>query len=182
MEKMNVERFKRAVFNLLQTSYIENWDFVQKLDINYDKELDKFFLNVTFKDGLNKKEQEDLLDDSWLAIFNFFRVPVYLVNKSLNEIHNNLKEQREKKVSNKILQGFLDSLQIEGLCGYMLVDENKDKPEVILILDIDWLLKSELLTHHLASRLRWKVKQEIEKWLDMDVYIGSIAKKCDELD
>ena len=57
MEKMNVERFKRAVFNLLQTSYIENWDFVQKLDINYDKELDKFFLNVTFKDGLNKKEK-----------------------------------------------------------------------------------------------------------------------------
>ena len=42
------------------------------------------------------------------------------------------------------------------------------------------LKKIQIRPESIARKLRERVKDEIKKWLGVDVYVGSIARKCNE--
>ena len=85
----------------------------------------------------------------------------------------------EQKV--KILEKFLESYNIEGICGFW-VDKNynDETPVVYIIIDIDWIKEIQTKPEFVAKRIRIGVKEDIKKWLGIDVHTGSIARKCDE--
>jgi hypothetical protein len=49
-----------------------------------------------------------------------------------------------------------------------------------VILDIDFIQNSNTKPEFVARMFRNGVKNEIQKWLGIDVYVGSTAKKCNE--
>ena len=90
-------------------------------------------------------------------------------------------DKHEKTI--KILESFLSDKEVDGVCGYMVdPDDSNDSIQVIVILDIDYIQKANTKPGFVAKMIREGVKQEIKKWLGLDVYVGSIAKKCDEIE
>ena len=52
---------------------------------------------------------------------------------------------------------------------------------VVVILDIDWIKKIQAKPGFVANRLRQRVKQEVKNFLGIDVTVGSVGEKCDEV-
>lgn len=82
----------------------------------------------------------------------------------------------------KLLESFLSDKEVDGVCGYMVDSDDKDSIQVIVILDIDYIKEANTKPGFVARMIREGVRQEIKKWLGLDVYVGSIAKKCDEIE
>jgi len=82
----------------------------------------------------------------------------------------------------KLLESFLSDYSIEGVCGFWVDDELDVLSNyfVVVILDIDWIQKIQTKPEFVAKRFRDRIKEEIKKYLGMDVTIGSVAKKCVE--
>ena len=71
----------------------------------------------------------------------------------------------------------------KGVCGYTVIpDYGEDSIQVIVVLDIDYIKEANTKPGFVARMIREGVKQEIKKWLGLDVYVGSTAKKCNEPD
>jgi len=87
-------------------------------------------------------------------------------------------ENREKTV--KLLESFLSDKQVDGVCGYIVDPDGEGPIQVIVVLDIDYIKEANTKPGFIARMIRQGVKQEIEKWIGFDVYVGSTAKKCDE--
>jgi len=87
-------------------------------------------------------------------------------------------ENREKTV--KLLESFLSDKQVDGVCGYIVDPDGEGPIQVIVILDIDYIKKANTKPGFIARMIRQGVKQEIEKWIGFDVYVGSTARKCEE--
>jgi len=87
-------------------------------------------------------------------------------------------ENREKTV--KLLESFLSDKQVDGVCGYIVDPDGEGPIQVIVILDIDYIKEANTKPGFIARMIRQGVKQEIEKWIGFDVYVGSTAKKCEE--
>lgn len=87
-------------------------------------------------------------------------------------------ENREKTV--KLLESFLSDKQVDGVCGYIVDPDGEGQIQVIVVLDIDYIKEANTKPGFIARMIRQGVKQEIEKWIGFDVYVGSTAKKCDE--
>jgi hypothetical protein len=87
-------------------------------------------------------------------------------------------KNREKTV--KLLESFLSDKEVDGVCGYMVDPDGEGPIQVIVVLDIDYIKEANTNPGFIAKMIREGVKQEIKKWIGMDVYVGSIAKKCDE--
>lgn len=87
-------------------------------------------------------------------------------------------ENREKTV--KLLESFLSDKQVDGVCGYIVDPDGEGLIQVIVVLDIDYIKKANTKPGFIARMIRQGVKQEIEKWIGFDVYVGSTAKKCEE--
>jgi len=87
-------------------------------------------------------------------------------------------ENREKTV--KLLESFLSEKQVDGVCGYIVDPDGEGLIQVIVVLDIDYIKKANTKPGFIARMIRQGVKQEIEKWIGFDVYVGSTAKKCEE--
>ena len=83
----------------------------------------------------------------------------------------------------QLLNQFMGNLDVEGICGFW-VDEEPDENDMIwvyIIIDWDWVNDSPTEPTFIAKRMRLGVKEEIKKFLGVDVMIGSIARKCNEL-
>ena len=89
-------------------------------------------------------------------------------------------ENREKTV--KLLESFLSDKEVDGVCGYMVDPDGEGQIQVIVVLDIDYIQEANTKPGFIAKMIREGVKQEIKKWLGLDVYVGSTAKKCDEIE
>jgi hypothetical protein len=89
-------------------------------------------------------------------------------------------ENREKTV--KLLESFLSDKKVDGVCGYMVDPDGEGPIQVIVVLDIDYIQEANTKPGFIAKMIREGVKQEIKKWLGIDVYVGSTAKKCDEIE
>jgi hypothetical protein len=87
-------------------------------------------------------------------------------------------ESRKKTI--KLLESFLSDKEVEGICGYMIDPDGEGPIQVIVVLDIDYIKEANTKPGFIAKMIREGVKQEIKKWLGLDVYVGSTAKKCDE--
>jgi len=87
-------------------------------------------------------------------------------------------ENREKMV--KLLDLFLSHKKVDGVCGYIVDPDVEGSIQVIVVLDIDYIQEFKTITSFMAKMIREGVKQEIKKWVGFDVYVGSIAKKCEE--
>lgn len=87
-------------------------------------------------------------------------------------------ENREKTV--KLLESFLSDKQVDGVCGYIVDPDGEGQIQVIVVLDIDYIKEANTKPGFIARMIRQGVKQEIEKWIGFDVYVGSTARKCEE--
>jgi len=89
-------------------------------------------------------------------------------------------ETREKTI--KLLESFLSDKEVDGVCGYMVDPDGEGPIQVIVILDIDYIQAANTKPGFVARMIREGVRQEIKKWLGLDVYVGSMAKKCDSIE
>lgn len=82
-----------------------------------------------------------------------------------------------------LLEGFLETLEMEGICGFFLDKEPDDFDNywVYVILDLDWINSSNTKPGFLANRMRIAVRDEIKNYLGVDVRVGSISKKCSDV-
>ena len=89
-------------------------------------------------------------------------------------------DKHQKTIS--LLETFLSDKVVDGVCGYMVVpDDGEDSIQVIVVLDIDYINQANTKPGFVAKMIRNGVKQEIKKWLGIDVYVGSTTKKCDSV-
>lgn len=105
------------------------------------------------------------------------------MNKKNYSIEDNVKlfivmNNRENIV--KMLETFLSEKEVEGVCGYIVDPVPGDKIQVIVVLDIDYVLNANTKPGFVSRMIREGVRQEIKKWIGLDVYVGSIAKKCED--
>ena len=88
-------------------------------------------------------------------------------------------DERDKTV--KLLESFLSEKEVEGVCGYIVDPDGEDSIQVIVVLDNDYIEEANTKPGFIAKMIREGVRKEIKKWLNLDVYVGSISKKCNEL-
>jgi hypothetical protein len=89
-------------------------------------------------------------------------------------------KSREKTV--KLLESFLSDKEVDGVCGYMVDPDGEGPIQVIVVLDINYIQEANTKPGFIARMIREGVKQEIKKWLGLNIYVGSTAKKCDEIE
>jgi len=89
-------------------------------------------------------------------------------------------ENREKTV--KLLESFLSDKEVDGVCGYIVDPDGEGQIQVIVVIDIDYIQEANTKPGFIAKMMREGVKQEIKKWLGLDIYVGSTAKKCDKIE
>lgn len=77
------------------------------------------------------------------------------------------------------LSNFLETKKFDGVCGFW-IDESSDIPTAYLVLDIDFINSIPTKPGFIAKRIRDGVREEIKKWVGLDVYVGSVARKCSE--
>lgn len=81
-----------------------------------------------------------------------------------------------------LLEKFVSTLNVEGVCGFW-VDEEKDENElywVYMIIDLDWLEEFTSKPEFVVHRMKIGLREEIKKWLGINVMVGSAVKKCFE--
>ena len=83
-------------------------------------------------------------------------------------------ENREKTVN--LLESFLSDKQVDGVCGYIVDPDGEGPIQVIVVLDIDYIQEANTKPGFIARMIKQGVKQEIEKWIGFDVYVGSTAR------
>ena len=89
-------------------------------------------------------------------------------------------DKHQKTIS--LLETFLSDKVVDGVCGYMVVpDDGEDSIQVIVVLDIDYINQANTKPGFVEKMIRNGVKQEIQKWLGIDAYVGSTTKKCDSV-
>jgi hypothetical protein len=85
---------------------------------------------------------------------------------------------RQKTV--RVLETFLSELEVDGVCGYIVDPDGEGPIQVIVVLDIDYIKEANTKPGFVGKMIREGVKHEIQKWLGIDVFVGSTAKKCNE--
>lgn len=85
----------------------------------------------------------------------------------------------EVQKQSKIVDNFMKSKNWEGLCGYWMVEDEKG-PNLVIVIDVNWLVKVHFHPEMVAKRFRQEVRDEILKWTGLDAYVGSTARDCDK--
>lgn len=85
----------------------------------------------------------------------------------------------------KILESFLETYTMDGVCSFFVDSEEsaeheEDRIAVYMVLDLDWVNKEITKPGFVANRMRAGLKEEIKKYTGIDVYVGSTARKCEE--
>ena len=81
----------------------------------------------------------------------------------------------------KLLEKFMDNLDMDGICGFWIDDEPDihDMYWVYIILDSDFIEGTK--PGFVAKRASNYLKSEIKKYTNIDVQIGTTTRKCSEL-
>jgi hypothetical protein len=82
----------------------------------------------------------------------------------------------------KLLEDFLKNLDIEGVCGFWISEEEDQILAVYLIFDQEWFSNFSEDRYFVGRKIRKSVRDEIKRWFDVNVFVGSISKKCEEKD
>lgn len=82
----------------------------------------------------------------------------------------------------RLLENFMSELQISGICGFWVDEEEDDHGMywVYIILDEDNLEDHPTKPGYVANKYRLGVQSEIKNFLGLDVRVGSISKSCSE--
>ena len=83
--------------------------------------------------------------------------------------------EREQEI--KILNSFLSTFEMDGVCGFW-VDETSDILMVYMVINLEWLREIQTKPEFVAKRMRLFVSSEIEKFTGLKVQVGSTAKNC----
>lgn len=169
-----IELVKRAI----DSAEILNKQYIKTIDVVEDRFTDdEIIVKVRFHhDMLSNWGRDETLDDIWQTVYNYTGIPVGLVN--LNKLDNKTVTESEDKTP-KILEKFMENLEIEGICGFW-VDPEEDiqgRYWVYLIIDKDWLENQEKP----LQRMKNNLQKEIKKFLNVDVMIGITVRKCSEM-
>lgn len=87
-----------------------------------------------------------------------------------------------KEQTKKILKLFLETYEVDGVCGFFIDDEENsedDRLAVYMIIDENWLKQTQTKPGFVGKRMRDGIQEEIKKWLGIDVYVGSTVRKCE---
>lgn len=168
---------------IIEDAPIKNKEFVKKIKVVANKFYDDD-VSIEFSfhhDVLDTTQREEFMNDVWSLIFNYLDTPVFLVQV---DEKGKMNENDDKEI--KLLTEFMENLDVEGICGFF-IDPEHDEHDFIwvyIILDLDWLNDNQHPTKpgFVANRMRNGVKEEIKKYLGLDVRVGSVAKKCDDVD
>ena len=81
----------------------------------------------------------------------------------------------------KLLEKFLSTYEVEGVCHLWLgvAPDDNGIPWVYMKLDEDWI--EGYNSDFIVKRMKQGVKDEIKKYLDIDVQILATTGKCEEL-
>lgn len=82
-----------------------------------------------------------------------------------------------------LIKEFVSTLNIEGVCDFWVDYDEEDIFQdtwVYLIFDLDWLEENSTNPEFYVRRIRHGVTEEIKKWFNVDVMVGSSARKCSE--
>jgi RNAse (barnase) inhibitor barstar len=173
-----IELIRKAI----ESSEIMNKEFIKTIEVVEDKFADEqYIVKVRFHhDMLSEWGRDETLDDIWNTVYNYTNIPVGLVN--LNKLDNKtIKESEDKTV--KLLSKFLEEYEVQGICGFWVDEEpdDHDKYWVYIILDLDTLEDHPTKPGFVADRYRRGLQSEIKKFLGIDVMVGSISRRCSEL-
>ena len=80
----------------------------------------------------------------------------------------------------KMLESFLSEREVDGICGYIVDPVPGGKIQVIVVIDSHFLNNSTTSTSYVANMFKTGVQKEIQKWFNLDVYVGATARYCDE--
>lgn len=91
--------------------------------------------------------------------------------------------KHEKTV--KILESFLETYTMDGVCSFFVDSEEgaeheEDRISVNIVLDLDWLNKEFTKPGFVEYRMKTHLKEQIKKYTGIDVYVGSTSKKCSQ--
>lgn len=83
----------------------------------------------------------------------------------------------------KVLENFIETIDVDGICGgWVDGDVGEDgRIWVYIVIDLDWLESSMTKPGYISNRMRQGMKNEIKQWTNIDVEVGSIAKRCSEI-
>lgn len=70
----------------------------------------------------------------------------------------------------KILESFLGKVNMPGVCGFFIPE---DTDSVMIIMDLNWLKNVQANPNHIGIGMRKRLKDKIEKYLGLNVYVGS---------
>jgi hypothetical protein len=182
MKSKNPTKKIELIRKAIESSEIINKEYIKTIEVVEDKFADEqFIVKVRFHHGmLSDSERDETLDDIWKTVYNYTNIPVGLVN--LNKLDNKtIKESEDKTV--KLLSKFLEEYEVPGICGFWVDDEpdDHDKYWVYIILDLDTLEDHPTKPGFVADRYRRGLQSEIKKFLGIDVMVGSISRRCSEL-
>ena len=171
------------VGKVIEDAPIQNKEFVKKIKVVGNKFYDND-ISIEFSfhhDVLSKEQREELMSDVWRVVYDYLNIPVFLVQV---DEKGKMNENDDKEIN--LLTQFMENLEVEGICGFFIDPEHDDHDLiwVYIILDLDWLNDNQHPTKpgFVANRMRNGVKEEIKKYLGLDVRVGSVAKKCGDVD
>ena len=172
--KLNTIKF---IGKLIEDAPIQNKEFVQKNKVVGNKFYDNDN-SVEFSfhhDVLNKEQREELMSDVWRVVYDYLNIPIFLVQV---DEKGKMNENDDKEI--KLLAEFMENLDVEGICGFWIDDEYDEHNMlwVYIILDLDWISEIPTKPQFVANRMRTSVKEEIKKFLGIDVMVGSVAREC----
>jgi hypothetical protein len=81
----------------------------------------------------------------------------------------------------KLIEKFLSNWEVDHICGFWVDYSYSDKYspfDVFLIIDTDWFDSLPLGSSFVIAKLKEKLRDDIQQWLGINVFVRSIGKKC----
>ena len=178
--KPQINKTTKLIKSVIDSSPIKNKEFVKSINVYEDRFGDgQHSVAVVFHHGiLDKSERQNFLDDCWRAVYAYTEIPVYLIDST--DYGRPMNESEDKRVS--LLEKFIENMDLSGLCGFW-VDEEEDTNGylwVYIILDLDMIEHTK--PGFVENRYRVRLREEIKKFLNIDVRIGTTSRKCSEVE
>ena len=106
------------------------------------------------------------------------------IKKILREELNTDSANTQRQI--KLIKKLLDSASYEGVCDYMFIpdDDNDRVGSVVLKFSEEWYRSSDETQElnrkiFLIGQTRIKVKETINRYLNIKLYVGSYLERCD---
>lgn len=173
-DKKNIELIKTAI----DSSPIENKKYVKTIKVIPNDLIEgDYSVKVDFQYGiLDSNLREKFMKELWETIFKYTNISVGL---KFERHDQPLNEQVDK--TPRLLEKFMENLDVEGICGFWVDDEEDihGKYWVYIILDLD--LVNSTKPGYIMRQYQLNLQKEIKKFLNIDVMIGTISRKCSDI-